>query len=326
MTYTAVGAKFDGTCALTSNIVGSKFAASGKLIFSCWFRVDGPDNTDMLLFRVQLGDCSRFSVVRAASNKLRVVGATIANVYCLCIESTTSYLKDDAWVHLLFSWDSSNASHKFMYVNDVSVIGTKNYINTLNSTIDYGLTNGRSTIFVGANNTSGFGFWNGGIAELFFCPGQYLDMSVTGNRRKFTSVADNLGWNYPIDFGSVYASGPLSSASATVFCPLWLHCENDWTGNWNEQWRVNKGNGVSRFTTISLVGQPDPLKQMLTRPTAAGNAPNPDVTQTSSDGGDSGGDGADGDGQGEGATGDGGLGGGGDGGADVGSAAGDADD
>ena len=91
--------------------------------------------------------------------------------------SNGSFENADGWVHALASFDMSNTSKRFLYVNDVSDLAVTTYTNAaINFTFaDWG---------VGAA-PDGNGKFDGDMADLLFWPGAYLDLSVLANRRLF---------------------------------------------------------------------------------------------------------------------------------------------
>lgn len=102
------------------------------------------------------------------------------------------------WIHLLFAWDIAANVGSF-YSDDVLIDSAIN--RTADEAIDYTAAANWS---VGAP-VLGQGL-SGAIAEFYFAPGQYLDMSVTSNRRKFISAALQ-----PVDLGST-GSTPTGTA------------------------------------------------------------------------------------------------------------------
>lgn len=138
------------------------------------------------------------------------------------IRSSNIYGVSPIWRHRLVSWDFSvPVSH--MYISDVSdkivsvgpTIGTQDY-----TFLDWGISYGD------AGTTQR---WNGGLAELYFCPGQYLDFSVTANRRKFIS-ADLL----PVNLGSD-GSTPTGTIPA-----IYMHLDSAETA---DDFMINRGGG-----------------------------------------------------------------------------------
>jgi hypothetical protein len=121
------------------------------------------------------------------------------------------------WYHILVGWDRGN-SVAYMYVNDVDVRdpGSDSFTD---STIDYPF----STWDFGFITSSGI-FDNGSMAEIWFAPGQLLDLSNVTNRRKFID-----GSGAPVDLGSD-GSTPTGSAPA-MYMSLRTSDPNDFLAN-----------------------------------------------------------------------------------------------
>lgn len=97
---------------------------------------------------------------------------------------TNTALASMGWIHVLASWDTNHPGgggrKKFLYTNDTS---------NINVTLDGGsafacryslVTDWEILVQAGADVC---------LAEIYFAPGQYLDFSVTANRRKFISAS-----------------------------------------------------------------------------------------------------------------------------------------
>ena len=174
-------ADFDGTndyMTLATGLTGATDSKTG--ILSCWARIDGGDgatryivigqttggSNDWWQFRLQADNTFFF---RCTDNHS---GADI-----ISLGTSNAYLAGSSWIHVLASWNLSTPVMN-LYVNDASdkASGT-----LTNDTLDYTQDNWT----VGAQNNVGSNKFNGCLAELYFAPGQYLDFSVTNNRRKF---------------------------------------------------------------------------------------------------------------------------------------------
>ncbi len=170
---------FDGTSDyLTRGADLTGLADSKSGIFSCWLRRDGGDAT---LQRViaNLAGTLRFHVSKDASNKYIVTGINSAGATILLLTSTTAYTASPAWMHLLASWDLA-ATTGTLYVNSASDLAGGSTLT--NDTIDY--VTATPNWAVGAD-TDATDKMSGAIAELYFAPNQYLDLSVQANREKF---------------------------------------------------------------------------------------------------------------------------------------------
>lgn len=113
-----------------------------------------------------------------------------------------------AWNHILLSWDLSTST-ALLYINDA--------LDTFHSAT-FGATSAHwSTLdsyTFGADWTNG-GLLDGGLAEVYLAPGQFLDFSVTANRRKFISATAK-----PVDLG---ADGSTPTGTKPL---VYLHLDN----------------------------------------------------------------------------------------------------
>lgn len=135
----------------------------------------------------------------------------------------------NTWKHWLASWDvGANVGHS--YVNDVST-GTftrfqdTDVDNTLMDWIIGAMFNGSSKL-------------DGGLAEFYFAPEQYLDMSTEANRRKFISAAGK-----PVSLG---ADGSLPTGTAPR---VYQHLDD---GEAAANFATNRGTGGNFSVTGSL--------------------------------------------------------------------------
>ena len=108
------------------------------------------------------------------------------------------------------SFDMSDTGKRWLYVNDVSDLAT---INTYtDDVIDFTVADWA----IGAN-PDGNNKLVGDLAELWFAPGVYIDLSVVANRRKFRTAAGKpayLGPTGAIPTGTaplIYMSGATAS-------------------------------------------------------------------------------------------------------------------
>lgn len=85
------------------------------------------------------------------------------------------------WQHALIAWDGA-AGVESIHVDDVAAAHTLNSNNNANTSWD-----NTDDYWVGQDQASTNRI-DAQLAELYVCPGSYLDMSVTANRRKFRSA------------------------------------------------------------------------------------------------------------------------------------------
>ena len=222
-------ADFDGTNDYMLRGAGLTGAADSKTgIFSCWYRIDGdPARQKNLLASNQPG----FIVEQnQAEDKIYIIGYNASGSTLFGIG--TSVLGVSAtWLHILSSWDmASGTTH--LYLNDVS---DKTVINVpVNDNIDYTRTNWA----VSADTPTFSQKVDGCLAELYFAPGQYLDLSITENRRKFISATGK-----PVHLG---VDGSLPTGTAPI---VYLHLDN---GEAVANFATNRGTGGNFTITGTL--------------------------------------------------------------------------
>lgn len=107
-----------------------------------------------------------------------------------------------------------------LYIDDFD---DKSASSTLvNDTISYATTNWAAGFVYGLGQE---GFANGCLADLYFAPGQYLDMSIAANRRKFIDAS-----GYPVDLGAD-GSTPTGAAPAVFMHLSKTEAPNDFAIN-----------------------------------------------------------------------------------------------
>lgn len=178
---------FDGTNDYMTTGAGLTGAAdSTQCLASVWIRLDGGDTSNMRIL------CMANAVGGAVSalqmRLFRLIDNTI-NFFvsdagttnnAVTLKTNLTYTASATWLHILTSYQAASPN-RFLYINDASDLagsstgtsGTSDFTGA-----DWG---------VGAT-TDGSAKFNGAIAELYFAPGQYLDLSVEANRRKFITA------------------------------------------------------------------------------------------------------------------------------------------
>ena len=175
---------FDGTNDAYSRGAGLTGAADGKLgTVSAWFRIDGGIGADTFVL-INTGATMRLLLSAAA--KMQVLAKQPTGGFVLNITSSLVLAASATWHHVICSWDLGNTT-ACIYVDDGNAVLT---IPT-NANIDQTDTNWH----IGAS-APGIPKWNGALAELYFAL-EYLDLSVTANRRKFISAA-----GHPVPLGA----------------------------------------------------------------------------------------------------------------------------
>lgn len=189
----SASAQFDGVNDYMTRGAGLTGAADSKSgILSTWVRLDGGDGSPALLLcstTTLAGSAVVFQFRRNIANKFEILGPNAASATILNLLTVASYTASATWLHVLFSWDLATAGASNLYINDVS---DKSAPTFTNDTIDY-----TSADWGIGGRPDAAGLLNGLLAECYFAPGQYLDFSVTANRRKFITATLR-----PMDLGS----------------------------------------------------------------------------------------------------------------------------
>lgn len=199
-------AHFDGTAARmdrAGTFTGQ--ASSGSGIFSIWLKASHAaslaGNFVFLMDQSASPGNAFFSVnltsgLGAGFNEdgIQIAGfdSTVTRVFGV---TTSSGLTDasTAWIHYLVSWNTATPAVKVM-VNgaDHSADGT---VDTVSGSVALASANAPRVGYL--NNLGTVQQWyQGGMAEVYFAPGQYLDVTVAANLQKFRTSGgkpENLG-------------------------------------------------------------------------------------------------------------------------------------
>lgn len=211
---TCDAADFDGTndnLRRTSTFSPAPSSSTKQGIVSIWFNRDVAAVSHTLL-DVGVGSSYRTQVILADTDELTIRCSTDGGT-TICLEmSTTSDPSTGAWHHLLASWDFATAT-EHLYIDGVSnvTVPTRN-----NTAIDYSGINDND---VGALGAGSFRF-NGGMAEVYFAIGQYLDFAAEANRLKFRSSGGK-----PMSLGT---DGSLPTGTVPT---IYLHLDDGETAN-----------------------------------------------------------------------------------------------
>lgn len=236
-TYAAGAVNFDGTNDYTTR--GAQFtnqANSKSGILSVWLKfAAGGDGGEQSVFQI-LGPgvdfVIRFAVKREATNKFSVDARTSAGTQVLIMTSTTSWTSANGWIHFLLAWNLATPVAR-MYVNDVDD-ETAGSTET-DGTIEYAIASGDN--YFGTRNAAGIKL-NADVAEFYFAPGQFLDISSSANRRKFITAGLK-----PVNLGAD-CSTPTGTAPRACF--------KHTTGAAATDFAVNLGDGGNMTITGTL--------------------------------------------------------------------------
>ncbi len=199
-----------GTARWTSNFtppaaaftdVGGMIGATDSKLFtiSCWLKKPEEQAANQILSGVTTvaGGTRRVEVTwfedKFVMNMRNAAGTTILNLHSEVVEA------DGQWHHFLASIDLADTAKRHVYIDDIAAIGS--VVTYTNDTIDFTVADWA----IGAT-PSGGNRLDGSIAELWFAPGVYLDLSVEANRREFLSPNGR-----PVNLGAT-GNGPTGSA------------------------------------------------------------------------------------------------------------------
>lgn len=188
--YQANAVSFDGSNDYLTRGAGWDGAADDEDgIWSLWFNFKGGNGADLAFLQ---GTNTTVNIKRDTSNKIKVSLAASGSSLKWVFTSTNSFdtSNNPGWHHLLVAWELDGSPVGQAFLDDVALAKTDN-TGPLNGSIDYTDTNHA----VGANTSGGIKM-NADIADFYYAPTQYLDISQAANRRKFIDSSKK-----PVDLG-----------------------------------------------------------------------------------------------------------------------------
>lgn len=221
---------FDGTNDYLSRGADLTGAVDSKTgIFSCWVKRGADSATHQILVQQEIASTARQGFSIDDANVFKALLYNDAALLKVQVKSTGTILIADGWTHILAAWDL--AVPRFdLYVDDVE---DANVITINDDTIDY--TRAEAGIgHVWVSSSPGTFKFNGCMADLYFQDGEFLDFTVTANRRKFI---DALG--KPADLGA-------DGSTPTGTAPLVFQ------SGATDAWHTNKGSGGGFTETGAL--------------------------------------------------------------------------
>jgi hypothetical protein len=204
--YVTLGVVFDGTNDYMSR--GADWtgnADSTQGILSLWFRINAGDDSNR---RYMAAPGGLFVIDQASSNKFVWALYDSAASKVIVFGSSTAYTASSTWRHLLVSFDTNySAGNKktYLYITD-----TEDNLIVADGHTAFTVDLTASDQFIGASADSSAKF-NGDMADFYWAPGQFLDFSVTANRRKFIDAEGK-----PVNLGSD-GSTPTGTAPIAFF-------------------------------------------------------------------------------------------------------------
>lgn len=227
--YRAKAVNFDGSTYLskTSDFTGN--ANAKTMLFSLCFKRTKSATMELLSARNPLtGGNIAIQVISGGTMNMTLTDTSNSAVV---VASISGAFSGNSWVQLSGYIDVTNSSNRGMYLGDSAA--TVTWTNYSNTNIDFTQSNGYNFGADGGNS----GKITGDIADVYFAFGQYLDLSVTNNRRKFVDVNGK-----PADLGD----GGLNPTGVAPI--LYLSRRNDTASSF----ATNKGTGGGMTITGTL--------------------------------------------------------------------------
>lgn len=230
------GAAFDGSTYLTRGASYTGAADSRSLLMSFWYRTASWagntvlfDNTgDLVAFSSFGGTFSIYANDAVGTSKLQID------------QHTGVPLPADAnWHHVMVAMNTNAAAGlktAQMYVDDVALTVD---VTDAQAAFDIDFTQGNWSI--AAYVDSQFAFV-GDLAEFYIAPGQFLDLSVQANRRKFRDGAGK-----PVSLGA-------TGSTPTGIAPAFFHHLDD--GEAPANFGINRGSGGGMTVTGTITTSP----------------------------------------------------------------------
>lgn len=154
------------------------------------------------------GDYNNLKCISDANNMVRIGATDGLSDDIFALQSTNSALSTGSWHHVLFQWSRTTGTYN-VYVDDSNVksFGNQN----VNEAVHYAQMD---FVRVGAPALSTTSKLNGGLAELWLCANQALDITSQAVRRLFRTEAGRPQWLG--DYGEI----PLGGVKPAVYLSL----------------------------------------------------------------------------------------------------------
>lgn len=253
---TVDAALFDGTndyLTRTGAFTGSPSSAKNGIL-SFWFRASatGTKNNEAIY-----GIDNPATGAQSLGAQCSLNGAGFSDNFAAFVGTTSNQLQIDllnsasplpngffgatAWHHIIMAWDGAVGwSATRLYIDDVDKTPASNASNFVaNLAVNYTLFDYYSVGSIWDGVYGQFGDKaDAAFAELYFAPGQYLDLSASANREKFRTALGK-----PADLGT-------DGSAATGTAPMvYLHLADAETANNFATNRTGKGN----FTVVGAL-------------------------------------------------------------------------
>lgn len=232
---TCDAADFDGTNDRLTKGSYTSQADSKSGILAAWVQFDSLTGQRSIFGGVKTSDSTIvLDFIWSAPGGVIYIEANDGSGTIFRLETSGITISTGSWYSILASWDMASSS-THLYINDVdrkSVAAGPNDRTLILASVtewtvgDYSPTDGGGALL------------DGGLAELYFAPGQYIDFSVEDNRRRFITSGVK-----PVDLG---ATGSVPTGTAPL---VYLHLDDAETAN---NFAVNAGTGGNMTVTGAI--------------------------------------------------------------------------
>ena len=223
----------------TTELAGN---ADGEVgIFSTWFRIDGGNNTQRVIFQggpvtgPHLIDLRPLPLI-GSGDRIQIQLNKVSPVtFAVLGRSTQTFTSGPTWRHLLISWDTgltSGTPRLTMHIDDVLEPLSPFLVSP--GVIDYT----RGNYSIGGRSATPQLTFPGCFSEYYFNSVATLDMSVVANRRKFIDAS-----GLPVELGS---NGQLP----TGIVPIMYFPDGDATTNAGSGGTFVNFGGIGPCTTV----------------------------------------------------------------------------
>jgi hypothetical protein len=174
---TGTSTEFDGTNDYLSRSTDLTGNADGKTFtFSAWIYYDGTSS------KVYSTSDNNSGVKVQISSRLEVVAYNSADSTILNARTADYSLPHNTWFHILVSFDLTNTSNRYMYLNDINMNAGATFSIYNNDNIDF--TDNTQELGAYTYNGNHYNFLDGRLAHVFL-DYTYRDLSTASNRRLF---------------------------------------------------------------------------------------------------------------------------------------------
>ena len=234
---------FDGTNDyLTRGAAWTSAADSSQLLVSFWIRKTSVPGA----FQNLIKSTNSFIIIRLETTGRISFSLNDPTLTTNCNYATTTNVCDGNWHHVIAAFDTNFASTskiRKIYIDGVLETLSTDSNSASAMTIDFTDTN-----WAIGGNTNGANKLDGEMAEIYFAPGQFLDLTVAANREKFRSSVGRAKY--------VGTDGSLPTGTAPY---LYLHLDDAETAN-NFASNTGTGGGMTVNGALSTASSEPPVQ------------------------------------------------------------------